>query len=278
MSEPLLRPAHRWRELMCDPADDPVGHFSDEAQDMDYGCLVQHGVGRIIEDYADCKRALCVHARVRAIDDNAMKTSYWRVVFQRFPDVQFDALVAHDAAGVRELQIEPLGDNSSGVYHAVLVGVGEFTKDRKLVVRRLIPSFVRLILVQPLEVRVGQERANTGVLKSATSVCNRKLDASRLVVGGVPLKMDESKLPDSVVECRTEIVDAVSDTNAPLDYWKLSGYRRRVEVYLSGIRLVMAPDGVSVRVKEPQHVFIQGLDVLKSASGLGFGTGEGGSH
>ncbi len=272
VSGPLLRPVHRWRELMGDPSHDPVGDLTNSAQELDHGCLVEHHVGRIVEDYDELKRALCLHARVRTIHGNATNEAQWRVLFQRSPKVQFDAVVANDAAGVRELQVTSCGDDGGRVYYPVLVSVGEFAENGKLVVRRLILTLVRLVLVQPPEMFVGKKWANHRIVESLASVLNRELDLAGLLVIGLPLEVNERELPNGVVKSGAQVVDAVTDTNAPLQDGKSTAESRRIEGYLRSLRVVLAPDAVRVRAEEPGHVFVQGLYVFERASGLGLGT------
>ncbi len=187
-------PARPWRELMGDPTHGSVRRFADLTENFNEWCLVKHWVGRIVQDYAELHRALRLHLRVRTVNDDATNKAHWRVVFQRFPEIQFEALIADYPAGVRELQFEALGDDGSHVYYPVFVGVGEIAENGEFVVVGSIPSLIRLVLVEPSEVcqssRIKGYLSGIRVVMSTNAVLVRIEEPRNVLVKG--LQMFES--------------------------------------------------------------------------------------
>jgi hypothetical protein len=118
-----------WRELDFGRGDDGVDKLSELAEHVGDWPLVQSQVGGAVEDYAELKRPLSVDFRIRPGRDNADDSPYWRVLFHRLSEVEFDCFVGRDVARFVEGQVDPFGCQRGRWYYPMFVEVREPAQD-----------------------------------------------------------------------------------------------------------------------------------------------------
>jgi hypothetical protein len=250
-----------WRKFGLEPLDNGVNHLTDEAKDDGNRFFVEDRITRIIEDYARGERALALDLRIWARGNDISEYADLRLLVQGLPREEFERAVGQDSAALHELELELRRDDSSCVYYPMFVGVRESVQDCKAVSRRVFPSVVWLELIEHRDVLLGDVTTHLGLLKPIGVDFKRELDLTSLGVRGVSSKMGNGQLPCDVVERRSKVLQAVTEANAPLDCRKLRS--EGVKVDLSRLRLVVAPDGISVSAERPSKIFVQRLKVLE---------------
>lgn len=172
-----------WREFAGEPLHSRIDHFAELPEHLSHVLAVKKRAG-IVQDYRNGKRAFCVHGRFWVGRDNARDAADLRVLFQRLPVKNLDLAVGDDATCIGELEPKFFRDDSGGVYHPVLVDVGEVAQDSERVCWGAIPSLVRLEAVKHLEVSGQEELANAGLFEPVRIVLDRELNSAGVCVVG----------------------------------------------------------------------------------------------
>jgi len=222
----------------------------------------------IPERYVSGEVALHLHIGVRP-SDSVSQVKYGCAVFERASSVEAkDRLMRpRDIAGS---DIEPNGAllkrGERRMDKAVLVGVREQGEDPERPELRLVPSVVRLVLLDDLPCMAIQRDSAQGAL----SLPSRHLDSTKELVpvreDGVEVVPSRSlpgskhELPNEVIERGAEVVGDVPDDYPPA--WSRVFGNGHLDPEPAGLRIELTDSATRLRVPEGIDLLIEFVRVL----------------
>lgn len=260
-------PSIGWREFALEPRHYGIDRLSNRAEDLDDRFLMQNGIGRVIEHYADGERAVTCDIRLWPRHDDIRDAAYVRVVFQGCPVEDFNLAMGNNATLGEELEFELRGDDGSRMYYPMFVGVRESSKHPEPMPGRRIPSLVRLELIEHPLMLATNELTHLSAFELSRRVRNGEGNLRRFRLGRLSVEVRQGQLPRNVVQRGAEVMKAITDPQTPLLQREVG--LDRIEVYLRNLRLVMAPDSVRLTAEHELHMRVERIQMLKRVVSLG---------